>query len=598
MTTADTDLNASAIAWNLSDLLDGNDASSIESRFAAIEEMVECIEGMRGRIATLDVDALIDTMQTFAALEDAIGRISSFVGLQYAVDMLTPEHGALMQRVEERVTAIANRMVFFDLEWVAVDEARAEALLADPRLAFCAHYLRNLRRYRDHVLSEDQEVLISEKALTGRNAWDRLFSEATSQIEVVIDGETRSLEEALSLLASPDREVRRTAAEAISAGLLPGLRLRAFIYNTLLADKASEDRMRKYPTWISSRNLSNEASDESVDALVRAVQARYDIPQRWYRLKAQLLGVDRLAYYDRMASVIDTDREFAWNESCEIVRESYHSFSPELASIIERFCNENWIDAPVRAGKRPGAFCAYTVPSLHPYVMLNWTARRRDVLTLAHELGHGVHAYLAREQGPFHQSTPLTLAETASVFGETVTFGRLLAMTTDPNERLALCAESLEGAIATVFRQIAMNRFENAVHTERRTIGELSVDRFGELWIASQREMLGDAVDISDDVAGWWSYVPHFISTPGYVYAYAYGQLLALSVYKQYEERGEAFVPAYLDLLRAGGSRSPEELCAIVGVDLRDQTFWDGGLAIIEEQLEAAEAAARAAGRL
>jgi oligoendopeptidase F len=276
------------------------------------------------------------------------------------------------------------------------------------------------------------------------------------------------------------------------------------------------------------------------------------------------------------------------------VHDAYESFSPELAALVRRFFDGAWIDAPVRPNKRPGAFCAYTVPSHHPYLLLNWTSRRRDVLTLAHELGHGLHAYLARAQGVFHQSTPLTLAETASVFGETVTFGRLLEQTTEPVPRLALVAESLEGQIATVFRQIAMNRFEDQVHSERRERGELSPTRFGEIWAQTQTEMLGDSVEVTDGYRSWWSYIPHFIATPGYVYAYAYGQLLALSVYRRYEEDGARFVPAYLDMLARGGSAPPEELGRIVGVDLTDPGFWDGGLDIIEEQLRAAEQAAKA----
>jgi oligoendopeptidase F len=280
------------------------------------------------------------------------------------------------------------------------------------------------------------------------------------------------------------------------------------------------------------------------------------------------------------------------------VLDAYSSFSPDIATAVRQFFDERWIDAPVRPGKRPGAFCAYTVPSHHPYVFLNWTGRPGDVLTLAHELGHGVHAYLAREQGVFHQTTPLTLAETASVFGETLTFGRLLGATTDPDERLDLLARSVEGAIATVFRQIAMNRFEHAVHTERREAGELSTDRFGALWAASQEDLLGDAVEVTEGYRTWWSYIPHFIGTPGYVYAYAYGQLLALSVYRRYEETGDEFVPAYLELLSAGGSRSPGELGRIVGVDLDDPGFWDAGLDLVEEQVSAAEEAAVAAGRV
>jgi oligoendopeptidase F len=328
------------------------------------------------------------------------------------------------------------------------------------------------------------------------------------------------------------------------------------------------------------------------------VRKRYDIPQRWYALKARLLGLDRLADYDRMASMADEEETVEWERAQEIVLDSYASFAPEMAAVARQFIDGNWIDVMPRPGKRPGAFCSYTVPSVHPYVFLNYTARRRDVLTLAHELGHGLHAYLARGQGPFHQGTPLTVAETASVFGETVVFGRLLDMAATPASKLALLAENIEGQIATVFRQTAMNRFEDLVHNARRTEGELSVERVGELWAESQTEMLGDAVEVTEGYRSWWSYVPHFIGSPGYVYAYSYGQLLALSVYRQYEEQGSDFVPRYLRMLSTGGSVAPEELGRIVGCDLADPGFWDGGLALVESQLEAAETAAWEAGRL
>jgi oligoendopeptidase F len=503
-----------------------------------------------------------------------------------------------MARVQERGTAISTKLIFFELEWAAVDDERAEALLADGRLAFCAHHLRSARRYRPHLLSEPEERVDTEKTQTGGSAWARLFGELISAIEVPLPKGTVRLEEGLSLLSHPDRATRAEAAAAVTKGLEPGLRTRAFVFNTLLLDKSIDDRLRAYPTWISSRNLSNEASDASVDALVEAVMKRYDIPQRWYAMKARILGVERLADYDRMASIATSEEPFGWASAKDLVLESYGSFSGELADVARRFFEESWIDAPVRPAKRPGAFCAYTVPSHHPYVLLNWTGKRRDVLTLAHELGHGLHAYLARPQGIFHMGTPLTLAETASVFGETVTFGRLLDATTDPAERLALLAESIEGAIATVFRQTAMNRFEDAIHTHRRARGELSVTDFGDHWAETQRAMLGDAVEVTEDYRSWWSYIPHFVNTPGYVYAYAYGQLLALSVYKRYETQGATFVPRYLELLSAGGSLPPQELGRLVDCDLADPGFWDGGLAIIEGQLEAAEAAARAAGRL
>ncbi|MFM7070045.1 MAG: M3 family oligoendopeptidase, partial [Actinomycetes bacterium] len=483
---------------------------------------------------------------------------------------------------------------------------RAEALLGNPVLDFCAHHLRGVRKYRPHLLSEPEERLLTEKSVAGASAWVRLFDELTSAVEVDLPGHllgseepmvTVGLEQGLALLQHPDRDTRRTAAEAVTAGLAPGLRTRAYVFNTLLLDKRIEDGLRHYPTWISSRNLDNEASDDSVHALVEAVQGRYDLPQRWYALKARVLGVDRLADYNRMASVAADESQVGWDAARCTVLDAYRSFSPELADIAEQFFEGRWIDAPVRPGKRPGAFCAYTVPEHHPYVLLNWTGRTRDVATLAHELGHGLHAMLAREQGVFHQTTPLTLAETASVFGETVTSAALLEQIDDPNTRFALLASTLEDSIATVFRQVAMNRFEDAVHTARRTEGELSVDRFGELWTATQSDMLGDAVELSEGYATWWSYIPHFIGTPGYVYAYAYGQLLALSVYARYTERGQAFVPAYLELLRAGGSQTPEELGRIVDCDLEDPGFWDAGLAIVEAQLDAATAAAVAAGR-
>jgi oligoendopeptidase F len=472
------------------------------------------------------------------------------------------------------------------------------ALLATPGLEFCGHHLRSIRRYRDHLLTEPEERILSEKSVTGRSAWARLFSELTSTIEVTLDGRTTTLEEALSRLASPERDVRRSSAEAVTAALAPGLRTRAFLFNTLLYDKAVDDRLRHYPHWLASRNLDNEASDESVAALVAAVRARYDIPQRWYALKARVLGVDRLADYDRMSSLASDESTIGWDEARGVVLDSYRAFSPELAGVVEHFFVSPWIDAPALAGKQGGAFCAYTVPSLHPYVLLNWTSRRRDVLTLAHELGHGAHAYLARGQGVFHQTTPLTLAETASVFGETLVFGRLLESTESADARLALLAEHVEGAIATVFRQTAMNGFEDLVHNARRSEGELSVERIGELWAQSQTEMLGSAVEITEGYRSWWSYIPHFIATPGYVYAYAYGQLLALSVYHQYERQGSDFVPRYLHLLASGGSDSPDNLGRIVGCDLADPAFWDGGLALVEAQLEAAEQAAYEAGRL
>jgi oligoendopeptidase F len=594
--------------WDLDPLVDGRGADGVKERLAKADELAATFaERYQGKVAELDADGLLEAMRTVVEMFEEVDRGASYAYLRFSTDTADPERGALLQFVQERGTAIETKVLFFELEWAALPDARADELLADERLDFAHHYLENARRYRPHLLSEPEERIVAEKSVTGRGAWTRLFSEVTSAItvrlpEVAQEGDDEggdvSLEVALSKLQSPDREVRRASAEAITEGLAPGLRTRAFIFNTLLHDKAVEDRLRNYPTWLSSRNLSNEASDESVQALVEAVRARNDIPRRWYTLKARLLGVDRLADYDRVASVSQDEAAVPWADARALVTDCYEGFSPELGAIVRRFFEERHVDAPVRPGKRGGAFCASTIPELTPYVMLNYTARRQDVLTLAHELGHGVHGALAARQGILQMSTPLTMAETASVFGEQITFARLLEMADSAESRLALLARSVEGAIATVFRQTAMNRFEELAHTARRSEGELSVERLGELWGSSQEELLGDSVEVTPGYLSWWSYVPHFMSTPGYVYAYAYGQLLAMSVYRRYEEEGADFVPRYLELLAAGGSRAPEQLAAIAGLDLTDPAFWDSGLALVEEKLEAAEAAAHETGRL
>jgi oligoendopeptidase F len=607
-------------AWELDPLVKGAGPDGARRQLSEALELAKVFaERYAGQVSQLDAAGLEEAMRQLERVEDLVGRAGTYAGLRFSVDTADPANGALLQEVQERGTEIQTTLLFFELEWAVLDDERVAMLLADERLSFCAHHLESVRRYREHLLSEPEEKILAQKAVTGASAWSRLFEELTSSIEVELPAQATgrrgglvqamrgpaaqgapqaqrvALDVALSQLVSPDRDLRRSIAESVTAALEPGLRTRAFVFNTLLADKATDDRLRRYPSWLAARNLANEASDESVAALIEAVRARYELPQRWYRLKARLLGVEQLADYDRMAAVTSDEVTFTFSEAREIVLDCYSSFSPQLGAVAKRFFDERWIDAPVRPAKRGGAFCASAVPSVHPYVLLNYTSRRRDVLTLAHELGHGVHFALASEQGIFHQGTPLTLAETASVFGETVVFGRLLGQDSSPRSRLALLAEHIEGQIATVFRQIAMNRFEELVHTARREQGELSVQRFGELWAQSQAEMLGDSVQITEGYRSWWSYIPHFINTPGYVYAYAYGQLLALSVYERYEQLGEEIVPRYLELLSAGGSRSPEELGKIVGVDLADLGFWDSGLALVERQLVAAEEAAEQA---
>jgi oligoendopeptidase F len=597
-TTTESETNAADVVWDLEPLVQGQGDAGLDRLLDEADRRAKALAVHRGKIATMDSAALASLMREVEAISDLLGRAGSYAELRFAADTLDETNGARVARTEERLTAVSNELIFIRLEWAVVPDDRAAELLPSPALDFCRHHLAVARRYRPHLLTEPEERILADKNVTGRNAWGRLFQENTAAITLSIDGQTVSLEEGLTRLHSPDRDERRRAAEAVTAGLAPSLRARSFTFNTLLADKATDDRLRRYATWLQSRNLDNEAGDESVQALIQAVVARYDIPRRWYELKAKLLGLPRLADYDRYALVAESEESYGWGRARAMVMDAYRSFSPELARGVEVFFDSPWIDAPVRPGKQTGAFCSYTVPSVNPYIMLNWTGRRSDVLTLAHELGHGVHAWLARDQGIFHQTTPLTLAETASVFGETLTFGKLLAATTDPAARLALLAEDLEKMIATVFRQIAMNRFEDTVHTERRSKGELSVERFGEVWAETQGRMLGPAVEITAGYRTWWSYIPHFFQLPGYVYAYAYGQLFALSVYREYGRRGPDFAPTYLEMLRRGGSMSPEDLGKIVGVDVNDTKFWEGGILLIEEGLRATEEAAVAAGRI
>jgi oligoendopeptidase F len=576
--------------WDLDPLVYGEGDAGVDRLLdEATERAGAFSERYAGKLETIDSAELERAMLELAEIHDLLGRAASYAGLRFSTDTADPPRGALLQRTQERATEVETKLLFFDLEWAALDDERAEELLQADGLDFCRHHLRSARRYRHHLLSEPEEKILSEKSISSESAWGRLFGELVSALRVDLDGDQVPLEVALSRLQSPDREQRRTAAEAVSKTLEPGLRTRAFIYNTLIYDKAVEDRLRSYPHWLASRNLANEASDESVLALIEAVRRRYDIPQRWYRLKAKLLGIPKVTDYDRMAPVSEEDVSYSFSDARDLVLDTYQSFAPEAGRIARRFFDERWIDAPVRPNKRGGAFCSYTVPSVHPYVLLNFTARQRDVLTMAHELGHGLHAALAQPQGVFQFTTPLTLAETASVFGEALVFGRLLDQAADDQARLSLLSERVDGAVATVFRQMAMNRFEHLMHTRRRTEGELSVERIAELWTESQAEMFGDAVEMTEGYRIWWSYIPHFINVPGYVYAYAYGQLLALSVYGRYLEEGPSFAPRYLELLTAGGSRSPEELGAIVGIDLADPGFWDSGLQLVEQQLQAAE---------
>jgi oligoendopeptidase F len=580
---------AEDVAWDLSDLYAGIDDPQIEADIARAETDAAAFrERYHGAVAGLDAAALAEAVAEYERIESAGGRPLTFSHHVVATNMADPARGALVARLGEKAAALDTQLLFFGLEWAAVEDDAAEAVLADPALDRWRHHLESLRKFRPYLLSEPEERIVTEKTVSGSGSWSRLYEELLGALRVTLDGEEVPLEPAMARLYDPDRETRQGAAAAITDALGPGLRTRTFVFNTILLDKSIDDRLRGYPTWLSSRNLANETTDEAVEALIHATTSRYDLPQRYYRLKARLLGLDRLEHYDRFAPISSDSGKVAWDEARTVVVEAYSGFSDEAGGIVARFFEDSWIDGPVRPDKRTGAFCATTVPGVHPYVLMNYTGDRRAILTLAHELGHGLHGVLAQPLGYINSSTPLTTAETASVFGEALTFERLLAQEDDPHRRLDLLAGRIEDAIATTFRQIAMNRFEEAVHTERRGAGELAPERFGELWLECQSALFGDSVGL-DGYVPWWSYIPHFTGAPGYVYAYAFGYLFSLAIYRRYVAEGEAMVGPYLDLLRAGGSQSPEELARIVELDLTDPSIWASGLDALGAELDEAE---------
>ena len=485
---------AETIAWDLTDLYAGLGDPKIELDLQAAEAAADALDrDYRGRIASLSPEALGEMLAAYEGIEDRAGKVGAFAYLYWASDTGDPQRGALLQRATERGSRLNQKLVFLELELVHAPEDVATKWLAHDGLRQYRHWLEQLRRYQPHLLSEPEEKILSEKAVTGRNAWDRFFDEVHGAARYDLDGEKLTRDQALSRLYSPDREARRAAAAAVTAGLQELRRTNTYIFNTILADKASDDRLRNYATWISARNIANEVADETVEALIQAVTSRYDIVERYYRLKKSLLGLDELYDYDRYAPLPAADRRYTWDEAREIVLNAYAQFHPRMAEVARRFFEEQWIDAAVRPGKLGGAFSHGVVPSVHPYVLMNYEGMTRDVMTLAHELGHGVHQSLAGVQGTLQHRTPLTTAETASVFGEMLVFQNLVAAESDPAVRLAMLTSKLEDSFATAFRQIAMNRFENAIHTARRIEGELAAERFGELWLSTQQAMFGDS---------------------------------------------------------------------------------------------------------
>lgn len=596
---SETDQNeatAQGITWNLSDLYAAPDDPRLAADFDAAEAEAARFEAeYRDRLTSgrLDAFGLAEAVAAMERVSERLIRILSFAHLLFAADTSTPAHGAFLVSCQERLTQIQRHLLFFDLEWAALPEAQAEALLADPALAHYRHHLARARRYAPYRLSEPEELILEEKANTGARAFMRLFDESLSAMRfpVARAGATAELseEEVLALLHDPDRATREAAAAGLTAGLRAHGRLLTFITNTLVQDHAVECRLHRYPDVMTPRHLANETTGEAVEALLGACESGVGMVARYYQLKRRLLGLDELLDYDRYAPLPAAAATFTWAEAQEIVLAAYDRFSPRMAEIAALFFERGWIDAEVRPGKRGGAFSASTVPSVHPYVLLNFQGRPRDVQTLAHELGHGVHQYLARDRGLFAADTPLTTAETASVFGEMLSFQALKGRITKPAERLALVCGKIEDSFATVFRQAIMSRFEQALHRARAEEGELTAERIGELWMAANRTMFGDALTLSSDYACWWSYIPHFIHTPFYTYAYSFGELLVLALYERYLQVGDAFAPAYLQMLAAGGSDAPERLLAPLGVEITAADFWHGGLAVLDRLVAEAE---------
>ena len=589
---------AESITWNLDDLIAPPAEMGIDALLAEADRRVSRFaERYRGRVASLGAAEMSSLMTEYEAIIQDVGRAESYASLSWSTQSNDPARGALLQKVAERQSQLSQKVLFLDLEWANAPDDAARSLIDDPLLSRWRHWLIVSRRYKPHLLSEPEEKILAEKSVTGRQAWVRYLDETLSANRYEWGGKQVPQEVILRQLYEPGRDVRRMAAASLTRGLRAVQRTTTFVMNTLLAEKSSEDTLRRFPAWISSRNMDNQVDDATVDALVKAVTARYDIVARYYRLKKKLLGLDVLYDYDRYAALKAAERRFSWEEARAAVLEAYGSFHPRMAEIASLFFEKRWIDASVHSGKRGGAFSSSTVPSVHPYILMSFQGTSEDVMTLAHELGHGVHQYLARDKGVLQQNTPLTTAETASVFGETVVFQRLISREKDPKVVLSMLVREIESSFATVFRQVAMNRFEDAAHTARRTRGEQTTENLSAMWLDTQRAMFGDSVTLTDDYGIWWSYVTHFIHVPGYVYAYAFGDLLVRALYSRYLSAGRDFPEKYLSMLAAGGSDWPTSLVKRLDVDLADPGFWTQGLDLLGGMVEQAEQLAEHAGQ-
>jgi oligoendopeptidase F len=576
--------------WNLADLYPARDAPEVARDLERADAgCVAFEEAYKGKLATLAAQgggALAEAVKRYEALDDLIGRLMSYAGLVYAGNTTDPARAKFYGDVQERITAASLHLLFFTLELNRIDDTVLARAMEDPPLAHYRPWLEDVRKDKPYQLEDRVEELFHEKSVTGHAAWNRLFDETIASLRFKVAGKALAIEPTLNLLQDADGNKRRAAAQALATTFKANLRTFALITNTLAKDKEISDRWRGFADIADARHLSNRVEREVVEALVAAVQAAYPrLSHRYYALKAKWFGKKRLPHWDRNAPLPKVaTRTIGWSEAKDTVLQAYGAFSPDMAAVAERFFARNWIDAPVRPGKAPGAFSHPTVPSAHPYVLLNYQGKPRDVMVLAHELGHGVHQVLAAPNGALMAPTPLTLAETASVFGEMLTFKTLLAQTTEPEQRKAMLAAKVEDMINTVVRQIAFYSFERKVHGERRN-GELTADKLCELWLSVQGESLGPAIELKEGYETFWSYIPHFVHSPFYVYAYAFGDCLVNSLYAVYENASAGFAERYLAMLAAGGTKHHAELLAPFGLDARDPKFWRGGLSVIERMI-------------
>jgi oligoendopeptidase F len=589
--------SADGVAWDLSDLYGGVDDPRIGADLDAALKRAQAFEARyRGQI---DVpggpppELLLEAVRELEGLSEQMDRPAIYASLVHAAKTDDARHGALLSRTREARTAINKHLIFFDLEWIKVADEAARTLLASPALAKYRHYLEQKRAWRPHYLSEPEEKVLEEKSVTGRAAFVRLFDETMAALRYPFEhagtAESLPLQQISARLYDHDRGVREAAARGITRGLQDNAHLLTYLFNTLVLDHKSDCGLRHFDSPMGPRNLANEIDASVVEALMTAAERYHGSVQRYYRLKGRLLSLEPLYDYDRYAVLFPDMPTCDWAAARRIVQEGYDAFSPRAGGVIRQFFEGHWIDAELRPGKRGGAFSSSAVPSAHPYILMNYTDKVHDVMTLAHELGHGLHQYLARGIGYLQCDTPLTTAETASVFGEMLIFRRLLEIYPEPRTRLALLCRKIEDGFATVFRQVVLTRFEQALHRARAEQGELATEQINELWVAANRPMHGDVVRLTDGYGCWWMYVGHFVHVPFYCYAYAFGELLVLALVQKYQQEGPAFVPRYLELLAAGGSEAPHVLLRKLGVDVNDPAFWELGLRLLDDMVGQAE---------